>query len=191
MYGSWDMMHDRRMDGQMDGKSDIYRWVPHLITSEYYLKVFWLIYVHVILRMWKPLRVHVVCTFITVRTICRALFQTSLSHVISNSLWVNTFYLMKKRKLNIKTFWYLVHVISWNMKASKKTDKLKHGWAICSEILEIKLMWRKKCKHDSIIYFTKRRNIMKGSQSQGENNAQALLFWIRMKSSFFYFSPSF
>ena len=190
MYSSWDMVHDRRIDGQMDGKSDIYRWVPHLITSEYYLKVFWLIYVHVISCMWKPLRVHVVCMLITVCTICRALFQTSSSHVISNSLWVNTFSLMKKRKLNIKTFWYLVHIISWNMKASKKTDKLKHGWAICSEILEIKLMWRKKCKHDSIIYFTK-RNIMKGSQSQGENNAQALLFWIRMKSSFFYFSPSF
>ena len=29
MYSSWDMLHDRQMDGQMDG-SDIKRWVPHL-----------------------------------------------------------------------------------------------------------------------------------------------------------------
>ena len=31
---------------------------------------------------------------------------------------------MKKRKLNIKTLWYLIHVTWWNKKVSKKTDKL-------------------------------------------------------------------
>ena len=31
MYGSWIWCAtDRWMDGHMDGKSDIYRWVPHL-----------------------------------------------------------------------------------------------------------------------------------------------------------------
>ena len=33
-------------------------------------------------------------------------------------------YFMKKRKLNIKTLWYLIHVTWWNKKVSKKTDKL-------------------------------------------------------------------
>ena len=33
MYGSWDMVHNRQMDGQMHGKSDIKKWVPHLKTS--------------------------------------------------------------------------------------------------------------------------------------------------------------
>ena len=31
MYGSWDIVHDR----WMDGKSDIYRWVPHLKNFVY------------------------------------------------------------------------------------------------------------------------------------------------------------
>ena len=30
MYSSWDMVWKGRTDGQMDGKSDILRWVPHL-----------------------------------------------------------------------------------------------------------------------------------------------------------------
>ena len=38
---------------------------PPQITSEYYLKVFWLIYVHVILCMWKPLCMHVACMVVT------------------------------------------------------------------------------------------------------------------------------
>ena len=44
-----------------------------LITSKYYLKVFWLIYKHVILYTQKPLCVHVVCTLVTMCTICWAL----------------------------------------------------------------------------------------------------------------------
>ena len=35
---------------------------------------------------------------------------------------------------NEEYFWYLVHVISWNWKTSKKTDKLTYVWAICSKI---------------------------------------------------------
>ena len=42
-------------------------------TSEYYLKVFWLIYMHIILCVWKPLCVHVLRTLVTVRAICWAL----------------------------------------------------------------------------------------------------------------------
>ena len=42
-------------------------------------------------------------------------------------------------KLNIKTFWYLVHIISWNKKTSEKTDKLTHAWVICSKFLQITL----------------------------------------------------
>ena len=38
MYGSWDMVPDRRTDGRTDGKSDIQRWVPHLKMAKHTLK---------------------------------------------------------------------------------------------------------------------------------------------------------
>ena len=56
------------------------------------------------------------------------------TQVISSSLWVNTFLFHEKRKVNIKTFWKLIHAILWNMKPSAKADKLTHVRVTCSKI---------------------------------------------------------
>ena len=44
IYGSWDMVRDRRTDGltdeQMDGKSGISRWVPDLRLCSFYQGLF-------------------------------------------------------------------------------------------------------------------------------------------------------
>ena len=44
--------------------------------------------------------------------------------------------------MNIKKFWYLFHVISWNKKTSKETDTFSHVWVI----YEVKI-WEKKMKN--------------------------------------------
>ena len=65
--------------------------------------------------------------------------ETSSTHVISSLPWVNTFLFHKKRNLNMKTFWYWVHVISWNKKTLKKTGKSTHVWVIWSKIFANKI----------------------------------------------------
>ena len=44
-----------------------------LIILEYYLKMFWVIYMHIILWTRKPLCMHFVCMLATVHTICQVL----------------------------------------------------------------------------------------------------------------------
>ena len=69
------------------------------ITSEYYLKVFWLIYVHIISCMRKNLCVHVAYTLVTVCAICWALemgvchfyYFTVQSHLLC--VWQNQSFL--------------------------------------------------------------------------------------------------
>ena len=60
----------------------------------HYLKVFWVIYMHVISRMHKPLYMHVACILITVHAICQALCLSV------NFLWCQkfTFYCRLKKK---------------------------------------------------------------------------------------------
>ena len=40
----------------------------------------------------------------------------------------------------LKPFWYKVHVVSWNKKISKKTDKLAHVESVVVKCLKIKMM---------------------------------------------------
>ena len=42
----------------------------YLKEHHYYLKVFWLIYMHLISCMWKPPSVHITCMLVTLHIIC-------------------------------------------------------------------------------------------------------------------------
>ena len=72
------------------------------ITSEYYLLVFWLIYVHVISRMRRHLSVYVACTHIIIRAICWALQK----HLHQNYYQVNIIKTYTKNTHFITTKWH-------------------------------------------------------------------------------------
>ena len=63
---------------------------------QHYLKIFWLIYVHVISCMRKPLCVHIACTLVTVRAICRALSKAPKIYLRWSSLLLTANYCPKQ-----------------------------------------------------------------------------------------------
>ena len=95
-------------------------------------------------------------------------------------------YFMRERNLNIKTFWYLVHVISWNKNTLKKSGKLTHVESFVVRYLQMIVMERKKYRHESSIYFTRWRNIMPGCWSwrEGARGTGSTCFELGWKAPF-------
>ena len=69
-----------------------------------------------------------------------------------------------------------------------KTDKLEYIESFVVRFLQIKVMWRKKYRHDKTIYFTSRRKIMQGrwNRERAQDTGPPILNWNK-KHSFLFF----
>ena len=70
---------------------------------------------------------------------CYFIMETSSAHVISSSLWVKTLLFDEIPKLDIETFWYLVHIIYEIRKLQRKQTNYYVYESFVTRVLQIKV----------------------------------------------------